>query len=202
MRLLSMALCLAGCLDVPPALDEPVPTADGGVQADAGGDSPILDCPSGAHLELAYASEITFSHDGQESFTFEDVAVLINPGPEPLQLVPVAAEVVTLPGLQVVVTLASDEEVVAIGPGQAHGALSIQAEQVVSFGEDWVDTSAPRLSIGLGVNGDALEDGSEQVAVALEVADYAFDLSIRLVDDPEQEQPRLTGGTRASASCD
>lgn len=204
MRSFVLALLATGCLAAPP------PTADdgaGGVDGDddrddagEGPDAGADGCPDSAALDLAWVSEVVFDLTSADQITIHGLAVIINPGPDPIELgTLLVGQVSRDGGVFAEFTLSSSD--LAVGPRQAKGALSTEAAGAVLgvVPEAWTDFGTPSLDVVLHLDGTG--EGAV-LPLRLMVGDHAFDLEFRVA---HLGLPNGVGwaarADRASASC-
>jgi len=202
MRSFLLALLATGCLAAPPPTaddgDGDDDRADAGEGPDAGADH--VRCPDSAALDLAWVSEVVFDLTSADQITLHGLAVIINPGPKPIELGTLLVEQLSSDGgVLAGFTLTGTD--LAVGPSQAKGALSTEAASTVlgKVPEEWTDVGTPSLDVVLHL------DGSGEGAVLplrLMVGDHAFDLELRVTHLKLPDGVGwATRADRASASC-
>lgn len=204
MRAALLSCLLAGCLSVPAdPLPEPA-AADGGTVS---GDAVAVRCVPGTTLDLAYVSRIAVTRTAAANLSLDGLAVFANPGFDTIAVPAVTAR--ALGGDATVLATAAmsgGEAGMVLAPSEAKGALSEAAHALVQaeFAEAWSDMLTPSLAEFYSLS-DAQPD--EQLWTELEIpievqaGDYAFAISMTLVDDESSSLGSPLAAARVSASC-
>ncbi|HEY8145427.1 MAG TPA: hypothetical protein VIG06_22245 [Kofleriaceae bacterium] len=195
---------MAGCLAVPPD-----PTGEDGSGGDDGhmqpGGSPdggdaVDVCVSGTELDLVWVSEVAFNHEAQDQVTLPGLMILVNSGPDPVEL---GSLTVMSPGdigaVQGDFSLSGGD--LSLPAGEAMGALNTGASLVLSeFDEEWTNLAFPELDAVLTFDGSGVDT---EVPLHLEIGGYTFDLSIDVRHDPTSTNfDWARSAERTTAFCD
>ncbi len=189
-----VALLVTGCLAAPPdpAGNGGADGADGddgedgdsqpgdGTDGDGGGGAD--GCVEDSELDLVWVSEVAFDHTAQDQVTLRGLMILVNPGPDPLEL----GSLIVMPpddegAVQADFSLSGRD--LSLAPGEAMGALNTGASVALSEfdEEEWTNLHVPELDAVLTFDGSG-ED--TEVPLRLQIGGFAFDLSISVVHDP------------------
>jgi hypothetical protein len=184
-----LGIALAGCLAAPPPATGDGPGGDGGPGAgddddddpDAGGGGADA-CVTGTSLDLAWVREVAFDFEAQSQVTIRGLAVIVNPGPDAIDVGTLSVGPVAGDGpVEAAFQLSGVD--LTIAPGQAMGALNTGAAPTVLpvVTEEWVDLASPELSAVLLFDGSI---GEADLPVRLEIGGYQFDIGLRVFHDP------------------
>jgi hypothetical protein len=203
-------LLAAGCLAVPPDPNGQ-DGADGADGADgddghmqpggsADGGEAVEGCVAGTELDLVWVNEVAFDHEAQDQVTLRGLMILVNSGPDPVELGSLAVMPPAEVGaVQADFTLTGGD--LSLPAGEAMGALNTGASLVLSeFDEEWTNLAVPELDAVFTFDGSG-ED--TDVPLRLEIGGYTFDLSITVLHDPGSTSfGWARSAERTTAFCD
>jgi hypothetical protein len=203
MRACVLALVAAGCLATPPGPQERAAGRDAGapVEVDDAGD-PVPDCDGLPRIDLAYVNRVGLSGDGAGSqIALSDIAVIVNPGSDPLVADHLYAAVRSVPGVFAGVQLTARDGTLALPPGQAHGALAVDyATRVLTMvTEEWTDYSFPVLETDFMIEG-ALA-GETDIVLELVIEGQRLEAPLTLVPYGSHFALEALDAARITASC-
>lgn len=209
MRACVLALAAAGCLAAPPRAEEGAADNDAGTRDDGGapvvvddaGDS-VSDCDGVPRLALAYIDRVGLVDDGAGSqISLSDIAVIVNPGPDPVETAQLVAAARSVPGVFASAQLSARDGTLALPARQAHGALAVDyATQVLSkVQESWTDVAFPALEATFQIDG-ALA-GETDILLELTIQGQHFAAPLTLVPYGSHFPLEPLDAARISASC-
>jgi hypothetical protein len=209
MRVVLVALVLtAGCLAAPA---EPLPGEDGGTAGGGepdgarGGDSDDAGsgpagCVPGSQLDLAYVSAIAMPLTAGTPVTLASLAVVVNPGVDPIELGPMSVRSrLEYADGDADFTLLGGDQPIVVPPGEAKGALSSAAANIVlgEIDEVWTDVAAPALAGTVSLRGPPVYAPAVDLELTLDIGGYSFPLDIRLYGDLGEPSPMAAARARA-----
>lgn len=200
-------LLTAGCLAVPPD-----PTGQDGADGADGDDghmqpggSPdggeaVDNCVAGTELDLVWVSEVAFDHEAQDQVTLRGLMILVNAGPDPVELGSLAVmPPVDVGAVQADFALTGGD--LSLPAGEAMGALNTGASLALSeFDEEWTNLAFPELDAVFTFDGSGVDT---EVPLHLEIGGYVFDLFIDVRHDPASTSfDWARSAERTTAFCD
>jgi hypothetical protein len=179
-----VALLASGCLAAPPAPGEGGRDgADGadGDEGEPGAPDASTGCAEGSELDVVWVSEVAFDHEERVQVTLPGMLIVVNPGPDPVELGELTVAPVGAIG-PVEAEVSMTGGALSVPPGEAMGALNIGATVALDeFDEEWTNLEVPALDLVLNFD-DAAED--TEVPLHLQLGGYSFDLSILVLVEP------------------
>lgn len=206
-KAIAIAVCVGGCLAAPPP-----PSGDdradggGGGSADSGHAAEADDaggvaegCLPGSALDLMWVSEMAFDHLAQDQVTLRGLALVINPGPDPVYLGPLSV-VPSVDGGAVQAYFSLTGGDLTLPAGEVMGVLNTGASVVLTQWDDeaWTNLHAPELDVVLRFDGTGVDAA---IPVHLAFGGYSFDLSILVAHTSAPPYEWARAASRSTAIC-